>query len=129
MFLAAQGPGAKVSAGRIAQGVSVPERFNLKILRKLTMGGIVESTRGIYGGFILKRDPAELTLLDVVEAVDGPVRLCRCIGDARYCTMEPQPSSCPLRERLEDAGAALRRTLSATTFADLASEGFGGRPT
>ena len=74
LYLVAQGPGAKVSAGRIAERMSVPERFNLKILRKLSMKGIVQSSRGIYGGFSLCRSPEELTLLEAIEALGEPDR-------------------------------------------------------
>ena len=91
LYLVAQGPGAKVSAGRIAERMSVPERFNLKIL----------------------------TLLEAIEAIEGPVALCRCIRDEDFCGLEADWDLCPIQEQLMEAGAALRDRLSAVTFASL----------
>ena len=119
LYLVVQGPGAKVSAGRIAERMSVPERFNLKILRKLSMKGIVQSSRGIYGGFSLCRSPEELTLLEAIEAIEGPVALCRCIRDEDFCGLEADWDLCPIQEQPMEAGAALRDRLSAVTFASL----------
>lgn len=52
----------------------MPERFLLQILRSLVTHGILRSTRGVEGGYMLDRDPADISLLDIVEAVDGPLR-------------------------------------------------------
>jgi Rrf2 family protein len=51
----------------------MPERFLLQILRSLVTHGILGSTRGVVGGYSLSRSPEEISLLDVIEAVDGPV--------------------------------------------------------
>ena len=100
LYLVAQGPGAKVSAGRIAERMSVPERFNLKILRKLSMKGIVQSSRGIYGGFSLCRSPEELTLLEAIEAQAAKLELVQDIllevnigGEASKSGISPEELS------------------------------------
>jgi Rrf2 family transcriptional regulator, cysteine metabolism repressor len=51
----------------------MPERFLLQVLRSLVTHGILRSTRGVEGGYTLKRNPAEITLLELIEAVDGPI--------------------------------------------------------
>jgi Rrf2 family protein len=51
----------------------MPERFLLQILRSLVTHGILSSTRGVVGGYVLERNPDDISLLDVIEAVDGPV--------------------------------------------------------
>jgi len=119
MYLVAKGHGVKVSAGEIAKAMSVPERFNLKILRKLALCGIVRSTRGIYGGFSLMTLPHELTLLQVIEAIEGPVALSRCTADDDFCGMSPAFTACPVKAKLQEASETLRNLLGSTTFAEL----------
>lgn len=71
--------GEVVEARIIAEQEHIPMRFMLKILRMLTRAGIVESYRGVGGGYALAKMPREITLRDVVEAVEGPVHVNRCL--------------------------------------------------
>ncbi len=71
--LAQTGDSAPVACGRLAAEGQMPERFLLQILRDLAKHGILRSTRGGGGGFVLARSPQETTLLDLVEAIDGPL--------------------------------------------------------
>ena len=65
--------GYPVPCSRLAAEGKMPERFLLQILRTLVTHGILGSTRGVDGGYSLERSPDEISLLDVIEAVDGPV--------------------------------------------------------
>jgi Rrf2 family protein len=65
--------GVPIPCKRLAADGHMPERFLLQILRDLVTHGILESTRGVDGGYSLDRNPEEISLLDVIEAVDGPV--------------------------------------------------------
>jgi Rrf2 family protein len=65
--------GVTVPCSRLAADGGMPERFLLQILRNLVTHGILHSTRGVDGGYALLRSPAEISLLDLIEAVDGPV--------------------------------------------------------
>jgi Rrf2 family transcriptional regulator, cysteine metabolism repressor len=65
--------GAPVPCSRLAANGKMPERFLLQILRNLVTHGILGSTRGVVGGYSLERNPADISLLDVIEAVEGPV--------------------------------------------------------
>ncbi|MDI6801779.1 MAG: Rrf2 family transcriptional regulator [Thermodesulfovibrionales bacterium] len=71
----------------IAKTRLIPKSFLSKILQKLTKSGIVKSYRGVKGGFKLARKPEEISLLDVVEAIDGPVAINRCAVDKRLCDL------------------------------------------
>jgi len=63
-----------VPCSRLAAEGEMPERFLLQILRSLVTHGILRSTRGVEGGYKLDRDPSEISLLEIIEAVDGPLR-------------------------------------------------------
>ncbi|QDU98638.1 RrF2 family transcriptional regulator [Lignipirellula cremea] len=64
---------APVPCSRLAERGRMPERFLLQILRNLVTKGILRSTRGVDGGYTLVRSPDEITLLDLVEAIEGPL--------------------------------------------------------
>lgn len=65
--------GCPVPCSRLAAEGKMPERFLLQILRSLVTHGILGSTRGVDGGYVLQRSPEDVSVLDVIEAVDGPV--------------------------------------------------------
>ncbi len=77
----------------IARQMDVPEDFLAKILKTLVDQGLVKSTRGPHGGYALARNPADVSFLDVIEAVEGPVALNVCLdgedacGHSTSCTM------------------------------------------
>src|SRR5436190_23714908 len=71
--LAEHTPGAPVACSRSAATAQMPERFLLQILRNLVTHGILNSTRGVEGGYTLERPADQISLLDVIEAIDGPL--------------------------------------------------------
>ena len=71
--LAKAEPGTPLPCSQLAHDGRMPERFLLQILRNLVTHGVLQSTRGVDGGYCLKRSPEETSLLDVVEAVEGPL--------------------------------------------------------
>ena len=73
--------GQRRDARSISEEVCVSLRFSLKILGKLVNNGVVKSYKGNRGGYELARAPGEIALKDVIEAVEGPFRLSRCIGE------------------------------------------------
>jgi Rrf2 family protein len=79
IHLASIDPEAVTPFREIARQVGVPEDFLAKILKTLTDGGLVRSLRGARGGYQLKKLPAEISFLDVIEAVEGPVKLNVCL--------------------------------------------------
>lgn len=75
VFLAAELRPEPVSCRRLAESEGLPERFLLQILRSLVTHGILRSTRGVEGGYSLNRTPREITLLNLIEAIEGPLQL------------------------------------------------------
>jgi len=73
--------------GEIARHMHIPQSFLAKILQRLVKAGIIESNRGIKGGFQLARKPKEINLLDVIEAIEGSVAMNRCAIDKRLCDL------------------------------------------
>ena len=84
-----------VGVDEIAREMSIPKSFLAKILQRLTKAGILESFRGVKGGFHLARKAGQISLLDVIEAIQGPTGMNRCAVDKKsckfssYCTVHP----------------------------------------
>lgn len=113
----ARAPGGRIeSARRLAQAEHIPEFLLKKTLQKLARAGIVKATLGAHGGFQLRLPSEEVTVLMVVEAVQGPVVVNRCFLTKASC---PNQSRCCLRAKLVQAQEGLKDQLSCTTIRDL----------
>lgn len=75
-----------LGASALAESAGVTERFTLKILRKLAQSGIVASKKGASGGYMLAVAPDEVSMRRVVEVIDGPLEISRCLDNAYECT-------------------------------------------
>ncbi len=116
LYLAQQEPGQRIPTSKIAKSQHIPPSFLAKIISQLSIAGLLNTSRGARGGVMLARDPQELTLLDVVEAIDGPIRLNSCVGDDGYCAFK---ETCPLSDIWNDAQQVLVKRLRETRFGDL----------
>jgi Rrf2 family transcriptional regulator, cysteine metabolism repressor len=103
-----------VPCSQLASEGHMPERFLLQILRNLVTHGILQSVRGVDGGYTLERKPEDISLLEVIEAVDGPL-----ISGAPVAEGLPHESQGKLREALEQVTATSRRQLSEIKLASL----------
>jgi len=92
----------------------MPERFLLQILRNLVHHGILESTRGVDGGYSLGRKPQEVSLLEVIEAADGPLISVVPLGDGL-----PADSKRKLQRALRDVADSTRSQLAAVKLSHL----------
>lgn len=102
----------------VARAEGIPERFLLKVLRPLVNARVVDSLKGPNGGYCLARPPAEITLLEVVEAIEGPVR-----GQAMFSGTEGGALlDRRLKAVLDKANDAIRHELEKVTLADLAGK-------
>jgi Rrf2 family protein len=103
--------------GNIAKATSVPESYLRKVLQLLGRAGLVSSHRGARGGFSLARPAAEITLKDVVEAVDGTLPSYSCAKTTRGCTLT---ESCPVSSAFAEARKRMAEVLGQTSMRDLA---------
>jgi len=114
--LAAEDGSAPVSCGRLAREGKMPERFLLQILRDLSKKGILQSTRGGGGGFMLRRTADKITLLELIEAIDGPI----AAGLPTNLTF-PTSSGHVIRNTLDQITEITRRQLADLTLSQLVS--------
>ncbi|HJT31582.1 MAG TPA: Rrf2 family transcriptional regulator [Pirellulales bacterium] len=102
---------------QIAEVTRVPAGYLAKVMQGLSRSGLVRAQRGLHGGFTLAVPPKELTVLNVVQAVDPLRRIERCpLGIVSH------QSLCPLHRRLDNAVAMMEKSLACSTIAELLAE-------
>jgi Rrf2 family transcriptional regulator, nitric oxide-sensitive transcriptional repressor len=110
--------GTPTTASRIAKAIHVPGGYLSKVLQALVRAGIVQSQRGLGGGFMLNRKPEAITVLDIIRVVDPFRRVQSCPLELP----EHAEKLCPLHQRLDDAMALIEETFGKSTLADLLAE-------
>jgi Rrf2 family protein len=103
-----------VPCSQLASAGNMPERFLLQILRNLVTHGILRSTRGVDGGYSLSRSPETVSLLDVIEAIEGPLD-----GNSAAVDGLPEESQAKLSEALKGVTATARKQLEAVKLSQL----------
>jgi len=121
LYLSLLPRGQVVEAKLIAEEENIPMRFLLKILRLLTRAGFVESYRGINGGYALARPPEEITLRDVIEAIEGPIQINRCLISPEECNKKFS-SRCPIHAALFSVQQVLTEEFGRYDFGTLSRE-------
>lgn len=111
-YLAGIDPGTKATTKKIAAAQNIPPSFLAKIIAQLTVVGLLETTRGVHGGVSLARNPEEISLLEVVEAIDGPVMINVCVNEHYECTIE----DCTIRTVWLEVQSDLVNRLKNTIF-------------
>jgi Rrf2 family protein len=104
-----------VPCSKLAAEGKMPERFLLQILRHLVTHGILQSTRGVEGGYMLVRSPDKVSLLDIMEAIEGPLGTSLPEGAAAM----PPEQDARLREALSRVAQAARDQMAAIKLSDL----------
>jgi len=105
--------------GEIADAQAIPQRFLENILSQLKGGGFVESVRGKEGGYLLVRDPKNLTVGEILRFVDGPFSPVDCTVGGKKKDSCPMEGSCPFRSLWNKAEQALAQVYDAATFEEL----------
>jgi Rrf2 family transcriptional regulator, iron-sulfur cluster assembly transcription factor len=116
IYLAHLGGSERAATSTVAKEQRIPPSFLAKIISQLSIAGLLHTSRGARGGVTLAREPKDITLLEVVEAIDGPIHLNECVSDEESCSMGEE---CPLRSVWCEAQNELVKRLKATNFADL----------
>ncbi|HMU93987.1 MAG TPA: Rrf2 family transcriptional regulator [Anaerolineales bacterium] len=110
----------RTATSTIAEEQHIPPSFLAKIISQLSIAGLLHTSRGARGGVTLAREAKEITLLEVIEAIDGPIQLNECVGENGICSFD---ESCPLRPVWCDAQEELVGRLKGTNFADMIAKG------
>ncbi len=116
LYLARLGQNERAATSQVAQEQRIPPSFLAKIISQLSIAGLLHTSRGARGGVTLARQPEEITLLEVIEAIDGPILLNECVGETETCTYD---NHCPLRTVWCEAQNDLVARLRGTNFSQL----------
>ncbi len=124
MLALARGAGnGLLSARRISDAMDIPVRFLPQVLADLQRGGLVEATPGRAGGYRLARDASAISLLDVIEAVEGDSRRQSCVLRGGPCGLD---GTCDVHDVFFEGQEALRSHFALATLAELASPRLAG---
>ncbi len=110
--------GVRVDAQTLAEESRVPPRITLKIMRKLVAAALALSYKGAHGGYALSRAPEEITLRQVIEAIEGPYRFSRCLDEGYDCSCK-DAIACPFHSVFDDVTAMVIQKLDGITFDQL----------
>ncbi len=116
MDIAAQRPDERTVVAEVAERQDIPPSFLAKIVPRLARAGLLRTSLGAAGGIALALPPDEISLLQIIEAVDGPLALNLCSLNPANCQYY---ASCPAGAVWEKAQAQLNRTLAQTRLSDL----------
>lgn len=108
-----------VDAKLLADEVSVTLRFTLKILHKLVGGNLVKSYKGVNGGYKLNVSPDKITLKDVIELIDGPIAISRCLESNENCSMISDKTACIYHHIFDKISLDVSKKLAAITISDV----------
>ncbi len=114
LYLTRLGSGNRAATSQIAEEQHIPPSFLAKIISQLSIAGLLNTSRGARGGVTLARQPENISLLEVVEAIDGPIRLNECAHADGMCAFADE---CPLVSIWQDAQSDLVKRLSSSNFA------------
>lgn len=111
-----QSNGEPLSVRAAADEQDVPYAFARSIQHDLVLSGLVSSRRGAHGGMVLNRDPKELTLLEIIESVQGPLSIAICAREQDWC---PRDKTCPFHRMWQGADQIMRDYLSSVSIDEL----------
>lgn len=110
-YLARQGANQRAATSTVAQEMKIPPSFLAKIISQLSIAGLLHTSRGARGGVTLARAAKDISLLDVVEAIDGPILINECVGDPTGCAFSDECAVHPIWvEVQQDLVKRLRET-------------------
>ncbi len=106
-----------LSCRQLAEETGLPRPTVAKILKTLSRAELVAATRGVTGGYTLTRDAAQISVGELIEAIEGPISVTECTDESTHaCTREPR---CGLRANWQRINGALGQALSAVSLAEM----------
>ena len=115
--LAEEYGGGPIALQAICDRRELPKEYLVKIFSSLARSGLITPLRGKNGGYTLSRDPKEITLLQVIEAIEGPIALNHCQQTPSQCDR----TDCPIRSLWAELQQTVRHKLGGMTLADCAN--------
>src|ERR1700758_1342001 len=122
IHLASLPPGSTVRQSELTKATDVSGHFLSKVLQQLVRGRLIRSQRGAGGGYVLAASADRVSLLEVLEAVEGPVRLNQCLEEGPSCERK---AWCPAHAVWAEAQAAVTTVLGSASMAALAARAQG----
>lgn len=122
---AQEGSGSTRNAREMAEATDLPFPVVSKMLKTLTAARLLESQRGARGGYSLTRQPEQVTVAEIIEALEGPIALMECTAGPGHCEKEPH---CQVREPWVRINRAIHQTLERVTLDELVSSGLSDLP-
>ena len=116
-----------VDAKTISDNTSVTLRFTLKILHKLVQSDLVSSFKGTKGGYKLKVSPGEISLKNVIELIDGPIAMIRCLESAEGCALNKDKTACIYHHIFDTISLDVASKLSKITISDVLNKNYSLR--
>ncbi len=118
VYLASQDPHQKIATSQIAKDYHIPPSFLTKIVSQLSIAGLLHTARGARGGVSLARPADEISMLDVIEAIDGPVLMNECVADSHICAFK---ATCKMHQFWVETKEMVVGRLGGMTLATLAT--------
>lgn len=115
---------AIIDARTLSERTQVTLRFTLKILHKLTVGGIVNSIKGAKGGYRLALLPEEITLRRVIELIDGPIVIARCLDGESTCSLNQDKTACIYHHIFDRISFDVASKLEGITIKDILTKNY-----
>jgi Rrf2 family protein len=117
LYVAKLGVNQRAATRQIAQEQHIPPSFLAKIISQLSIAGLLQTSRGARGGVMLAKKPEEISLLEVVEAIDGPIMLNECVHGDKGCSFGE--NNCRLRPVWCEVQDEVVKRLKDTNFSQL----------
>jgi Rrf2 family protein len=107
--------GGKTGAAALADTACITPKIALKVLRKLHEGGVVRSYKGVQGGYELTRSGEEIKVLEIIEMIDGPVKISKCLECEHECSRNPCKIECKMHIAFDAINKKLIENLGSIT--------------
>ena len=108
-----------VDAKNLSEQTQVTLQFTLKILHKLVRCELVKSYKGIRGGYSLRLPPEKITLKRVIEEIDGPIAMVRCLDSSEGCSLNQEKTACIYHHIFDTISLDVARKLAGITILDV----------